>query len=769
MRARTLLGLIVLAVSLFAPQLAAAATFTVNTNDDGDTVCAALHCSLREAINAANAAAGHDQIVFAIPPGGPQTIRPIGRSLPSITDPVTIDATTQTGFAGVPIIEIDGTLAGPGGVGFDVPAGQSVLTGFIIDGFGLGLGGTGTGYAIRLQGAGGTTITGNYIGTDVSGLAVPRPNDIGIDIDSTDNMVGGTTPAKRNVISGNGDGVLLHGTAARNTIVGNYLGTNAAGSEALPGNSRGVEIAGEAADNVVGGNLPGAGNLISGNAAGIFISSTGPGNRVQGNLIGTDVTGLAPISTTGQTGIVISVGGGVVVGGPSASDRNVVSGNESGGIYLQGPGNVVANNYVGVGVDGQTPVPNTAGGVFVDTSGNTVGVAPPGSSVQGGSNVIAHNAGQGGVVVRNGVASSILGNAIFLNAPGLGIDLVPIGPNPNDPGDADTGPNELQNTPVMTAGSTTNGTVKLDGSLSSQANTTYLVEFFANPACDTSGFGEGEELLADRFVTTDAAGAATVTFNFGSGHVGDVITATATDPAGDTSEFSNCTEAAPLASGSVTTLSPPNAVNPVGTTHTVAATVVGGSPEQPLTGIPVRYTVTGSVNTAGECTTGATGQCAFTYQGPDEPGADLIEAYADANDNGVQDPTEISGSATKEWVAGSVTSGQATGGGQIVWVTGKVVFGFSVSNNGGLKGNCHVIDVSSKLHIKCASIDTLVLGATHATFTGQATVDGVETTFQIDVDDFGDPGAGQDTFKIQTGSGYTAEGVLTAGNIQVRP
>jgi hypothetical protein len=604
----------------------------------------------------------------------------------------------------------------------------------------------------------------------LSGSAAPHANDIGIDVDSPDNTIGGTTPLKRNIISGNGDGVFLHGAATRNTIVGNFIGTDVTGTHVVPANSRGVELAGDASDNVIGGNLPGAGNLISGNVTGLLISSAGSGNLVQGNLIGTDVTGLAPISTTGQTGILITGSGPVVVGGPSASDRNVISGNEAGGVYLQGPGNVVANNYIGVGADGQTPVPNTVGGVFVDAANNVVGVEPPGSHVQGGPNIIADNGGQGGVVVRNGSGSSILGNAIYLNSPGLGIELIPFGPNPNDPGDLDTGPNDLQNTPDLTAGSTTNGTVKLDGTLSSHPNTTYVLEFFANAACDSSGFGEGQEFLASRFVTTDAAGVATFSFNFGSGHVGDVITSTATDPSGNTSEFSNCTEAAPLASGSVTTLSPPNAVNPVGTTHTVTATVVGGSPELPLAGIPVYFTVTGSVNTTGRCTTDAVGQCSFTYQGPDEPGADEIDAFADANGNSVQDPTEISGTATKEWVVGSATAGEANGGGQILWVTGKVVFGFSARNgNNGLKGNCHVIDVGSKLHIDCLSVDTLVVGATHATFTGQATVGGVATTYQIDVDDLGNPGAGQDTFKIQTGTGYTAEGVLTAGNIHVRP
>jgi CSLREA domain-containing protein len=238
---------------LYAAHAAAAATFTVNTNDDGDTVCTAAHCSLREAIKAANAAAGHDQIVFDIPPGGPQTIQPVGRSLPAVTDPVTIDATTQPGYSGTPIIQLDGSLAGPGAVGFDIPAGQSVVAGFVINGFGFGLGGAGTGYAIRLAGAGGTTIIGNYIGTDPTGTAAPRPNDFGVFVNSTDNTIGGTTPDKRNVVAGNSDGVTLYGTSTRNRVIGNYIGTDFTGTHVVGIGSVGVHVTNDAGGNVIGG------------------------------------------------------------------------------------------------------------------------------------------------------------------------------------------------------------------------------------------------------------------------------------------------------------------------------------------------------------------------------------------------------------------------------------------------------------------------------------------------------------------------------------
>jgi hypothetical protein len=297
-----------------------------------------------------------------------------------------------------------------------------------------------------------------------------------------------------------------------------------------------------------------------------------------------------------------------------------------------------------------------------------------------------------------------------------------------------------------------------------------LLEFFANAVCDPSGFGEGLEFLADRYVTTDVSGTATFSFSFGATNVGNAITSTATDPSGNTSEFSNCTLAAPIFAGSLTTLTPPNAVNPVGTTHTVTATVVGGSPEQPLAAITVYFTVTGSLNSTGQCTTDQQGQCSFTYQGPNQPGADLIQAHADANHNMIQDPSEVSGTATKEWVLPQATAGQTTGGGQIAWTNGPVVFGFNAQNvNGHLKGNCNLIEQASQLQIKCLSVTTLVISGTHATFAGEATVNSVATTYRIDVDDLGEPGTGRDIFKIQTDAGYTATGVLTAGNIQTRP
>ena len=149
--------------------------------------------------------------------------------------------------------------------------------------------------------------------------------------------------------------------------------------------------------------------------------------------------------------------------------------------------------------------------------------------------------------------------------------------------------------------------------------------------------------------------------------------------------------------------------------------------------------------------------------------ADAISAYADVNGNQQQDATEVPGTATKEWTIPASTPGQVTGGGQApAFLTGEIAFGFNAQNlNSGVKGNCNIVDKDAGKHFKCETVDTLVVTGTHAWFSGQATINGVMTNYRIDVDDLAEPGTGRDTFRVTTGSGYTAGGVLTSGNIQI--
>jgi hypothetical protein len=235
---------------------------------------------------------------------------------------------------------------------------------------------------------------------------------------------------------------------------------------------------------------------------------------------------------------------------------------------------------------------------------------------------------------------------------------------------------------------------------------------------------------------------------------------------GFTEQFTTSNGVEPL-DAFVVTLSPPTAINTVGATHTVTATALNVA-AGPVAGATIVFTVSGSVSTQGSCTTNAQGQCSFTYVGPQLPGADLITGCADNNHSGTADPGEPCGEATKIWMLPATQPGQVTGGGWIIAASGsRVSFGFNAQSDAqAAKGNCNLIDHGTKTHIKCLSVETLVVIGTHATFFGQASVDGTTTNYRIDVDDLGEPGS-QDTFKIQTDNGYTAGGTLAGGNIQI--
>jgi Tol biopolymer transport system component len=226
-----------------------------------------------------------------------------------------------------------------------------------------------------------------------------------------------------------------------------------------------------------------------------------------------------------------------------------------------------------------------------------------------------------------------------------------------------------------------------------------------------------------------------------------------------------------VASGPATvTLAPPDAVNPVGTSHSVTATVRDADGE-PFAGARVRFAVTGSVATTGSCTTATDGTCTFTYAGPDFPGADAISAYADTDDDGTHDDGEpaVPAAATKAWVLPTASAGHVTGGGQ-VWNAAhsdRVAFGFNAKGDGTTaKGNCNVEDPTAGVHLKCTDVDVITRTGNSARIYGDATVNGTPTTFRIDVTDNGEPGR-DDVFRITTASGYAVGGTLSKGNVQV--
>ena len=216
-------------------------------------------------------------------------------------------------------------------------------------------------------------------------------------------------------------------------------------------------------------------------------------------------------------------------------------------------------------------------------------------------------------------------------------------------------------------------------------------------------------------------------------------------------------------------LSPAADTNPVGTSHTVTATVTDAAGHA-VPDVVVRFNVSGSVTGSGQCATDASGQCRFSYTGPQLPGADSISAYADSDSDGVQDAGEPAGEAAKAWVLPFSTPGQVSGGGTIADAQGnKIAFGFTAKSGAtGVNGRCNVIDNAADVMVKCVDVTAIVQSANAVTIFGSASVNGVATTYRIDAVDNAEPGQGRDVFTIQTASGYSRSGALSAGNVQVK-
>ena len=605
--------------------------------------------SLREAINNANATFGTDTIVFNIPGPGIKTLN-LMNALPDITDPVVIDATTQPGYTGSPLIEINGQ-----GIsnekGLFIKAGGTTVRGLAIGNFSSGAG-------IFVQSCDNNVFQGNYLGVDAAGNTA-RPNSTGLLLaHSSNNLIGGTTAAARNVISGNSlYGINMIG--GNNVTQGNYIGTNATGTAAIGNGNTGVSMSDLSyTNNLIGGTTPGAGNLISGNQMGVVtntpgaivqgnligtdvtgtkklpnngpgvwtsgtntqiggltlaarniisgnsgngVFSSGAGNKVQGNFIGTDITGTLPLGN-GATGVV--AGAGTLIGGTTPEARNIISANGSFGNVALGEnssgsaaivqgnyigtdvtgtkalapsntmigitifsnnhviggavpgagnvisgngvgiqvggfssnvssGNVIQGNLIGLNAQGTAPLPNSQHGVQFTSADNNI----LGGTQTGAANKIAFN-GVDGVFVASGTGNSIRGNSIFSNTL-LGIHLrFTTGTSLNDPGDGDTGPNNQQNFPIITTVLSSGSSTTIQGSLNSTPNTTFNVDFYSNASVDPVG-GEGALYFGTASLTTAGSGNVAFTVVIPKAlPAGRVITATATDPNGNTSQFS---------------------------------------------------------------------------------------------------------------------------------------------------------------------------------------------------------------------------------------
>lgn len=674
---------------LFSAQQAHALTYTVtNTNDGG-------FGSLRDALTQPAA----DIIEFNIPGAGVHTITRGVTPYPTITRSVTIDGTTQPGYAGVPLIEVNAN-GDEYGLRFDPDFAASytwVVRGLIIN--------RASSTGISITGSSpfnvDTTITGCYIGTNSSGTTDLGNGGSGISIGGSSAIIGGTGFGERNVISGNNaSGIEFAASGYTVEIYNNYIGTNAAGTADLGNSFNGIYIgaASSTNPNIIGGTSGGGvnrGNVISGNNNnGIRLFSSAP-VTVQRNLIGTSANGTAEVGNS-RNGILIERGTGHLIGSStSPTDRNIISGNggaagEGDGIkLLPSSGSVIVTgtqifgNRIGTNSAGTAALQNLGDGIEInDSSNNQIGLAGNNAArntisgnnshgiVMSGSlstgNIIQFNSigtnqllddlgnGGDGIVITGAGTNTIgggaanAGNAIGFNMGGygvninnasigntvrfntilsntfsgvnvsltsngnsirqnsiygnslLGIDLGNNGVTLNDPNDADGGANLQQNFPVLQSATT----ARIAGTLNSIADQTFTIDFYRVDSCDASGYGEGRYHLASTNVTTVGNN---VSFNFAYAglNVGEIVTATATDAGGNTSEFSQCRTVAN--SGDLQLSAATYNVSESGGTAIVTVNRVGASNGT----ITVDYATSNGSATAGQDYTATSGTLTF--------------------------------------------------------------------------------------------------------------------------------------------------------------
>jgi CSLREA domain-containing protein len=393
----------------------------------------------------------------------------------------------------------------------------------------------------------GNLIQGNFIGTDVTGnLDLGNVvHGVKILLNAMNNTIGGAVAGARNVISGNnGNGVHIE-NSSNNRVQGNYIGTNAAGAASLP-NANGVNLL-SAAINTIGGTIAGVRNVISGNTAnGVAMTGLGAtANLVQGNFIGTNAAGTGDVGN-GSSGVaILDDATANTIGGTVAAARNIISGNDQSGVRISDSGaelNVVRGNFIGLAVNGTSPLGNSLSGVFItsDAANNRIG-----GTVAGAGNTIAHNGGDGVLIGSDpangfndaaGIGNTVQVNRIFSNGD-QGIDLgANDGPTPNETDDVDAGPNGLLNTPVLTSAFLAGANLILTGFINTSFFTAWRIEFFASPPS-----GQGQSFLGSltgnmgESTTASFATVLTVPATVLAGHK---LTATMTDELGNTSEFS---------------------------------------------------------------------------------------------------------------------------------------------------------------------------------------------------------------------------------------
>ncbi len=496
----------------------------------GDGVCRTANgdCTLRAAITEANRDAGPDEIDFAIPGAGVHTIT-LASPLPTLSDETggtTIDGYTQAGAAvntaaqadnAQLMVQLTGTT--------DIDAITITSAGNVIRG--LAIFNLHRGFWLTGAGAQNNVISGSFIGENAAGSYQPpafvnSANGVSLNLGAASNTVGLATLAGRNVISGNGqNGIWFYDEGTdHNQILNAIIGLSPDGTTARSNAGHGLDVNAIASYNTIGGSGDLQRNVISGNGSeGIEFSHNRMTNenRAVNNFIGTDLTGEASpaYAANGAAGIHFEDGvtENSAIGNTIAnSGCNNYSGNIA--IETSSDGNVIKGNHIGISVGGH-PLASCLWGVVLRTGATRNQIGP--------GNEIANNPIGVWVDGDSTDQNTISRNSMHDNG-SLGIDLSPLGATANDANDADTGPDQGLNTPVIAHA----GTLSVAGSACAACR----VELFRTGGA-AGAHGDGREYLLA--VTTSSSGA----FNIGVPglNAGDVVTATATDADGNTSEY----------------------------------------------------------------------------------------------------------------------------------------------------------------------------------------------------------------------------------------
>ncbi|MBS1795693.1 MAG: carboxypeptidase regulatory-like domain-containing protein, partial [Acidobacteria bacterium] len=327
---------------------------------DTDTGDNQITCSLRAAIEQAEHTAGADVITFNIPGETLHGISP-ATPLPELNQPISIDATTQPGYNGAPVIILDG-INTTESYGLRIKGGSSLVRGLSIVNFKEQLGISGS------SGRGQNRVGGNFIGVFPNGAvgnASRQQFGIALVGGATENQIGGVQPQNRNVIGGNGEGISISTGSKFNRLNNNFVGVFADGVTPVP-NQNGIVLRGSTQNNI-GGFLDTGPNVVSFNQETGIVLDNSSSNRISGNLIGTTSDGSSPAGN--QTGIELKSGSADnIVGGTTFNEKNVISAhnsnNNSVGVVIRpdaGLDNTIAGNYLGVSAAGDVGLPNRIG------------------------------------------------------------------------------------------------------------------------------------------------------------------------------------------------------------------------------------------------------------------------------------------------------------------------------------------------------------------------------------------------------------------------